>query len=98
MRPAQIVYMYEVTDTCSIRCIVVGSVNLYIAAFSHGRLYSQRDQMGFGPMVLAQSGVVTGAAGVEISQRRVDKFSRQALVVAHPFDCQLCLAVGIYRF
>ncbi len=97
MRPAQIVYMDVVTYTCPVWSIVVGSVNFYIVAFSHCCLDGQRNQMGFWLMILTYSGIVAGAACVEISQRGKCKFSRLALVVTHSFDSQFRLAVGIDR-
>src|SRR4030042_364105 len=88
--------MYKVTDTGSIGCIVVGSVDFYITSFAHCSPNCQRNQMGFRPMVFAQSGVIAGAAGIEISERLISEFSRPALVVTHSFDSQFRLAIGIY--
>src|SRR4030042_5885427 len=97
MRPAQIVDMDIIANTCPIGCIVVGSVNFDIVAFSHGGLDGQWNQMGFWSMILTYGGVIAGTACVEISKSRISKFSRLALVGAHPFDRRFCSAVGIYR-
>ena len=97
MRPAQVVDVDVVADARPVRGIVIGSEDGYLTAFSHCGLDYQGDQVRFGAMVLAALGIAAGAARVEVSQRGISQLAGPALIVTHPLDGPLGLAVGINR-
>ncbi len=81
MGAAQVVDMHVVTQAGAVRGGVVIPKNLERGPLALGRPDRERDQVGFGIVVLADGGVLGGAGGIEVTEGR----EAQALAVGEGF-------------
>ncbi len=96
MRPAEVIDVDVVPQARAVRGGVVHAEELKVGPFADSRVYSDRDQMGLGIMVLSDCSVFGGARRIEIPEGREAQPMGPGQRLEGVFDVQFGLAVGIY--
>jgi hypothetical protein len=86
MRIGQIRHVNIITDTGSIRGVVIGAENINTISFSQRDVQNQGYRMDFGIVVLADLRIRVGTGRVEISQRYALKVIDVGKIIQYPFN------------
>ena len=90
----QVGHVDVIPDAGPVRGVIIGAEYRQRRAPLQRSVYHQRDQMGFGVMVLSQHACRVGAGGVEIAQASTPQAMQLVRPEQRTLDHQLALAVG----
>ena len=95
MRLGQVLHVDVIPDAGAVGGGVMIPEDADVIPLAEGGFHHQRDEVGFGVVILADARLGIGAGGIKVAQRHIPDVIRPVAPLEHIFDGQLGGAVGV---